>query len=809
MPINFINQIKIMNKFISPFLSLFLVFSFFITAIPQTVSAQTATQTQVSTNLQNRLAKIEEKVEARREELGIPGMSLAIVKDGKVVLAKGFGYKDLTKQIPVTADTQFPIGSATKAFTALSVLMSADEGKLSLDENPRKYLPYFKINDAETNEKIKVRNLLTHSSGLNRTDLGWITGKLTREETIKVAGEAKPVAKLGEKFLYQNVMFATAGEIVSKVQNMTWENYVAQNIFKPLGMMNSNLSIPEMQKAKDFSLGYDYNFDTKETRNLPTRELAAISPAGSINSTANDMAKWLKFLLDRGEVNGKKLVSEKGFTEWTSPQQNISPNGKFAYAMGWFVQELSGRKVLQHGGNIDGFNSMVAFMPDENIGFVMLTNVSGSSLGSELIPVIFDGILKEENQNAVSADDRKEVGLYKFAAAGFDIEVKMQNGKLVAVVPGQPTYVLEKVSGRKYKLGGAPDGFFATFKDDSLYLEQPQGNFTLPKKGAESKTETNSESAREMIGKYQTADGKGTIEINVVDGKTSLVVGNQPAYPLIEKEKDLFRSPLLPDTYSVKVRRNVENKIEGITLVQPEGEFAFKYIGETEKNETPKITVDELMTKTIEALGGEENLRKINSRVTEFEVNFVNQGLKGSGTSYAKAPNMAASKITVTALGKKIATLDDYFDGTKGGELASFAPADVYTGQRLEDAKYNADFYPFVNWKTDNSKAEIIGMEKVGDEDTYAVRIKPEKANAVTYFISAKTFLPIKQTSVIVSNTSSQKVPVTTTMSDYRKVDGVMIPFKVSSENVGTGETIIYVKSVKQNVKIFEKEFKP
>ncbi|MGI9056765.1 MAG: serine hydrolase domain-containing protein, partial [Pyrinomonadaceae bacterium] len=247
-----------MNKIISPFLSLFLVFSFFVSPVPQTVSAQTATQTQASADLENRLAKIEEKIEARRKELGIPGMSLAIVKDGNVILSKGYGYKSFEKKVPVTADSQFAIGSASKAFTALSVLMSADEGKLSLEENPRKYLSYFKINDAETNEKIKVRNLLTHSSGLNRTDLGWITGKLTREEIIKVAGEAKPVAKLGEKFLYQNVMFAAAGEIVSEVQNMTWENYVAQKIFKPLGMLNSNLSVPEMQKAKDYSLGYEY-----------------------------------------------------------------------------------------------------------------------------------------------------------------------------------------------------------------------------------------------------------------------------------------------------------------------------------------------------------------------------------------------------------------------------------------------------------------------------------------------------------------------------------------------------------------------
>ena len=565
-----------------------------------------------------------------------------------------------------------------------------------------------------------------------------------------------------------------------------------------------------MQKAKDFSFGYEYNFDTKETKLLPTRELAAISPAGSINSTSNDMAKWLKFILNKGETGGKRLVSEKGFAEWTSPQQNISPDGKFAYAMGWFVQNWNGKKVIQHGGNIDGFNSMVALLPEENLGFVMLTNVSASSLGNDLMPIIWDGILSEakpENQTA-SADESKEVGKYNFTAANFDIEVKIEDGKLVAVVPGQPTYILEKVEGRKYKFNGAPAGFFMTFKDDSAYLEQPQGNFTLPKAGADSKTE-NSESAKELIGKYQTADGKGTIEIKDVAGKTSLVVGDQPPYPLVEKEKDLFRSPLLPDSYSVKIRRTAENKLEGITLVQPEGEFAFKYIGEAEKPDTPKITVDELMAKTIAALGGEENMRKINSRIAEFDVDLVNQGLKGTATTYEKAPNMSANKTTITALGKKIATIEEYFDGTGGGEKTSFSRDETYTGQRLEDVKYGADFYKFLDWKKDLKSAEITGVQKVGDEEVYVVKIQPEKASALTYYISTKTFLPVKVTSLIVSSTSRQKIPVSQTLSDYREVDGIMLPFKTVSENPGMGEIVTNMKSVKHNVKIADKEFKP
>ncbi len=436
--------------------ALVLVFSIFAISLPTIGYAQTAPAQAVAGDLQKRLTTIEEKVEARRKELGIPGMSLVIVKDDQIIFIKGFGYKNFEKQIPVTADTQFAIGSASKAFTALSVLMSQDEGKLSLDDNPKKHLPYFKINDAEIDKNITIRDLLSHSSGLNRTDLGWVSGKLNREEIIRVAGEAKPQAKLREKFLYQNVMFAAAGEIVSTVQKQSWERFVEDKIFKPLGMANSDLTVRVMQKAKDYSYGYSYNTDTKETRNLPIRDIDAIAPAGSINSSARDMAQWLRFILNGGAAGGKRLVSEKGFEEWLKPQMKIG--GKTAYGLGWFLQDWNNLKVVQHGGSIDGFNSMVAMIPERKLGFVMLTNVSGSSLGGELMPIVWENILGNPNSanQTASGDASKEIGKYKFEAAGFDVEIKMQDGKLVAVVPGQPTYILEKVGERRYKLGGAP-----------------------------------------------------------------------------------------------------------------------------------------------------------------------------------------------------------------------------------------------------------------------------------------------------------------------------------------------------------------
>ena len=374
----------------------------------------------------------------------------------------------------------------------------------------------------------------------------------------------------------------------------------------------------------------------------------------------------------------------------------------------------------------------------------------------------------------------KEVGKYRFEAAGFDIEVKMQDGKLVAIVPDQPVYTLENVKDRKYKLAGAPDGFFITFTDKDAYLEQPQGNYTLPKAGAAA-AEVKSASgnpAKELLGKYQTPSGKMTVEIAENGGKIELLVTGQQPYELKEKSKDVYNTLPLPDTYSLKVRRAADGKLEGLTMSQPEGEFPLNYLGPGDKKDMPKMTADEIIAKTIDALGGVEALKASTSRQIKFEIDFENQGVKGWGTSYARAPNMAANDTTLTAAGKEIASVRDYFDGTGGGESYSFADTDTYAGQRLEDVKLQSDFYGWLNWKNGLKSAEVKGTEKVGDEDVYVIAAHYEKASDITYYISTKTFLPLKIATLIVSSTSSQKTPSVQVLSDYRMIDGVMTSLK-------------------------------
>lgn len=706
-------------------ISLLLCLSLFLSFLP------TATATATATDYTSALAAIEKTLEEKRKELGIPGMSLAIVKDDKVIYLKGLGVKDFERNIPVTPDTRFAIGSSTKAFTAMLAVMSADDGKLSLDDSPKKFLPYFTLRDQEAAAKITMRDLLSHRSGLNRTDFAMVTGVLNREELIKVAGMAKPTAKLGEKWQYQNVMYAAAGEAVAKAQNSTWDDLIAKKIFKPLGMTNSDTRIEDMQKSRDYSFGYDYNKTTKVTRRLPQRAIPAAAPAGAINSSARDMAQWVRLMLGNGVFNGTRLVSEKGIDELTRKQINIA--GSIDYGLGWFLRQWNGHKVVEHGGNIDGFNAQVAFMPDQKLGFVLLTNVTASSIGATAMTTIWKELVgvpttTEATATAPASDPKKEVGKY-LLQPGVSFDVSWKDEKLVITVPGQPPYPLENVAGRRYKLAEpAPAGFFATFRpvkdkdsETELFLEQPQGNVVLQK---------------------VTGDGaKPTVDATV-------------------------------------------------------------------KTDTALISVDELLTKVTVAYGGEENLRKHKSSVMMIDVDFESQGVQGKGSISARAPNMTATDMTFTALGKKIGSIVSYFDGNAGGDVMSFAPEETYSGKRLEDIKAGSDFYDVLNWKANYKTLTVKRMGKVGDEDVYILEKRSEKGTPVLDYISTKSFLVLRRDSVVVSDTAGFELPQTQLFSDYRNVEGVMVPFKTVANSLTQGDVVLRVTDVKWNVDIPDSVFK-
>jgi CubicO group peptidase (beta-lactamase class C family) len=768
-------------------------------------------------DLASRLAAIEKAIDEKRQALGIPGASLAIVKDDKVIYTKGFGLRDVDRKLPVTPDTLFAIGSSSKAFTAMAVVMAADDGKLSLDDPPKRYLPFFKLQDPEADAKITVRDLMCHRSGLNRTDIAWYSGALTRDEVIEVAARAKPTAKLGEKFQYQNVMFLAAGQIAARAEKTSYEQLVANRIFKPLGMKTTTFSVKQMQASRDFSLGYDYNFATKQTRNLPTRDLTVIAPAGAINSSAREMAEWVRLMLGGGVYGGKRLVSEAGFAELVKPQMKVV--GNVDYGLGWFLRDWNGHKVAEHGGNIDGFNAQVAVMPDQHVGFVLLTNVSASTLGQFAMSTVWANLVGSPGAttaatDAAAIDPQTVAGVYAFPEAGFDVTVDYTGGKLALTVPNQPTYPLEVVAGNRYKLGDpAPAGFFVTFrpaKDNAsaieLYLEQPQGNFVLQRKNGAAAPATDAGADDEAVGSYKTADGTTTVEVADLNGQVSLVVPGQPAYPLVRKAKDVFTLGGLPSDYEVTLHRGADGKVAGFAIKQPNGTFEFARAAAAAASD---VSVDELNARVVKAAGGEDSIRKHTSIVTQVDVDLVHQGVQGKGTVYAKAPGMSADDTTLVAIGKTLGTIHGYFDGATGGRQTSFTPDEVFAGKQLEDARIGADFYEVLRWKELYKSVAIKGKQKVGDKECYVVVKTPEKGDPVTDFYSTDSFLLVRRDTVEWSETINTGFPVTTVFSDYRAVNGLVIPYTTVTTTPSDGDVISKIRTVRMDVPISDAVFKP
>jgi len=244
-------------------------------------------------------------------------------------------------------------------------------------------------------------------------------------------------------------------------------------------------------------------------------------------------------------------------------------------------------------------------------------------------------------------------------------------------------------------------------------------------------------------------------------------------------------------------------RVAGITLKQPGNESVFNRAAEFKAT----MTVDELMAKVVEATGGEAALRKHKTMRVVADVDLLHQGVSGEAVIYARAPNAFGQDVTLTALGKKIGSFHEFFDGTAAADEGSFMPYNPKTGKELDEVRLASDFYAPLNWKTLFKTAEIRKLSKVQGEDAYVVVFTPEKGSPVTQYISAKTFLPLRTDSIATSDTIS--MPVTETYSDYRSVDGVMVAFRRVSNSQAMGDTVLKIREVKFDVPVPEAAFRP
>lgn len=398
----------------------------------------------------------------------IPALSIGIVKDGKVIMLKGYGVLKNGEKAKANEHSVYAIASLSKAFTTASLGMLVDEGKLNWDDRVIDHLPYFELHDPYVTMNMTIRDLCSHRCGLATFDgdLLWYGTDYSREEIVKRIRHLPLKQEFRSDFGYQNIMYITAGELIEAVSGQTWDEFVQERIFKPLNMDRSYTSFREID------LGDNVTYPHLKSEPIEHLSYDNSGATAAIHSNVEDLTKWLGFWLFNGIVESDTLLSTASIHEIHS-QHTILSVGNFdrsngthfkGYGLGWFLFDYQGRKVIRHGGGLPGYISQIALVPEEDLGLIVLTN-DMSSLPSALMYKIIDVFTQPE------MNDRDWAGEFLEFRIKYDLRLEENKQKRIErrVRNTQPSRELAGFSGDFIdKMYGSAK---IMLKEGSLWLE--------------------------------------------------------------------------------------------------------------------------------------------------------------------------------------------------------------------------------------------------------------------------------------------------------------------------------------------------
>ena len=572
-----------------------------------------------------RLIGLEKELNEILEVTKTPGFTVAIVEGKKIIYAKGFGYRDFENKISADANTLYAIGSSSKAFTSSILGQLRQEDKISFEESPIKYIPDLKFYNDEMNNNIIIKDLMSHRTGLPRHDYSWYLFPTNNKDSLLLRVEyQEPFIGVREQWYYNNFMFLAQGVIAERITDESWEENIKNRFFEPLDMTRSNVSIEELEKSSNAAIGYELKKDSIISR-MDYYHIAGMSPAGSINSSVNEMSNWLITWINKGKFKGKQILPEAYINEAISSQMVIGgglPDKEFPdmhlsnYGYAWFLSSYRGHYRVQHGGNIDGFSANVAFFPSDSIGVVVLTNQNGSAVPSLVRNTVADRMLKTQK-----TDWSKRFTERKLKAKKEEDEAKTETTSS-KIENTNPSHILPNYIGKysnpgygEFNISNQNDSLFANFKLKTLYLKHVHYDIFEPFEVTKTGIDTTDNGPLRL--NFITNDGgeislvkmkvegaldhpiefkhkpnvihvdKATLERYVGDyelsgtvikvyiknkNKLYVFVAGQPEYELLATDKHKFSFKTL-EGFKVEFVESDGKSINEIKLIQPNGTF--------------------------------------------------------------------------------------------------------------------------------------------------------------------------------------------------------------------------------------------
>ena len=574
-----------------------------------------------------RLKGIEKKFNAILENTKAPGFAVAIVEGDKIIYAKGFGYADYENKVAADANTLFAIGSSTKAFTSSLLGLLRGDDKISFNDNPRKHVPELEFYNDDMNNGIIIKDLMRHTTGLPRHDGAWyFFPSYDKDSLIQRLKYHEPYTGLRQQWYYNNFGFLLLGVFTEKLSGKSRKENIEEKFFKPLGMNRSKTTISGMKESSNKAYGYTLDAD-RNIEKTDYYDIAGMSPAGSINSSVNDMSQWLITWINKGKYKDQQIIPEDYIKEAMSSQAVVAsgvpsdelPNVHFVnYGYGWFLHSYKGHYMVEHGGNIDGFSASVGFYPSDKIGVVVLANQNGSAVPRLVRNTVADHMLnvektewakkhKEDLEEALEAQEKvmedKETsnvkntrpshakldytGFYENAGYG-KFEVTIENDSLMTTLNDEKIFInhfhydtfelIDYSDGKvdSTEIGSSLKVNFKTNESgdiESLTTSIEPTTEAIVFKRTPNTIEVDAKTLEQYVGNYDLAGQVVKFYIKDENILYAFLKG-QPEYELVPTDEHKFNLKIL-DGYKVEFVE-VKGMITTVKFIQPNGVFSAK-----------------------------------------------------------------------------------------------------------------------------------------------------------------------------------------------------------------------------------------
>lgn len=781
-----------------------------------------------------RPAPIEQRVdafvaalEARRQALNVVGAAIVVADGDRIVRVAGLGRRSLAGLAPVTAETVFAIGSVTKQFTAIAVALAVSEGRMAFEDHPRRFVPGFRLQDPDADARLNMIDLLAHRSGLGRSDVTWLLAPFTQAEMFELAYRAKPAAKLREKFLYNNTMYALAGAAVARAYDTTFERFMRERLLAPLGMKASTVTLAGLTAQGDRAVGYP-NGKAEAAAALTPADLGSVAPAGAINSTAGDMGAWLRFL-NAGGQSAALRIAPAVFARVFEAHQAIGDGS--SYGLGFFLATRSGLLVASHGGNVPGFSAHVVHLPARGLSFALLTNQNESPLGAAAQELFWDLVVQPELPPAATAPQPKSpappsssdpiaperlVGEYFSTGAG-TFEVKRNDGALAALFAGQPPYALKAAATNVYELSGLA-GYAVTFAESrampgriEVLLRQPPsnpaGNIAYLKTDdawlVRARAQHGGEDAA-LIGRYHSDDRAVLVEIVPHGRGVALLVTGREPNALVRIAGDLYRYEGLPDTHRLRVKRGAGDRVFGLTMEQPN--FRVDLSAAASAPEADSAEARAIVERAVAAAGGAEALDRIRTKTAVGRASAPAHGIEGRAEEWTEA-NRRAAVIELGAFGKTVLRVHAVTNARRSVTLFGTAKPYVETGKAFEIARFSAVPHPLHRWKERFARVALAGETEIGGRRATVIELAPRGLAPTRLVIAADSHEILREEIPVYVGDVLQPARVGVDYSDYRVVDGIRTPFVAAVTIAPWGRIVLTFARVSFDAPIDPKVF--